>query len=88
MKKLFPCIRSLIVIHNRLDGLRIFIPVSARTIDAIVLTKFDTIDDKVGACVSMAHSTGQPILFVGTGQTYTDLKVLNVNAVVNALLRN
>jgi len=60
----------------------------ARTIDAIVLTKFDTIDDKVGACVSMTHSTGQPILFVGTGQTYNDLKVLNVTAVVNALLRS
>eukprot|EP00160_Parvularia_atlantis_P017421 Unigene5984_Nuclearia_a/m.18331 Unigene5984_Nuclearia_a/g.18331 ORF Unigene5984_Nuclearia_a/g.18331 Unigene5984_Nuclearia_a/m.18331 type:complete len:639 (-) Unigene5984_Nuclearia_a:25-1941(-) len=58
-----------------------------RQIDGIVLTKFDTIDDKVGAALSMTYITGQPILFVGTGQTYTDLKKMNVKAVVQALLR-
>ncbi|CAD5223127.1 unnamed protein product [Bursaphelenchus okinawaensis] len=58
-----------------------------RLIDGIVLTKFDTIDDKVGAAVSMTYITGQPIVFVGTGQTYTDLKSLNANAVVNSLLK-
>ncbi|GAU96860.1 hypothetical protein RvY_08236 [Ramazzottius varieornatus] len=58
-----------------------------RIIDGIVLTKFDTIDDKVGAAVSMAYTTGQPIVFVGTGQTYTDLKNLNTKAVVNALMK-
>jgi signal recognition particle receptor subunit alpha len=58
-----------------------------RLIDGIVLTKFDTIDDKVGAAISMTYTTGQPIVFVGTGQTYTDLKNLNARAVVNALLR-
>jgi signal recognition particle receptor subunit alpha len=58
-----------------------------RVIDGIVLTKFDTIDDKVGAAVSMAYITGQPIVFVGTGQTYTDLKNLNTKAVVNALMK-
>ncbi|KAJ8720056.1 hypothetical protein PYW07_012099 [Mythimna separata] len=56
-------------------------------IDGIVLTKFDTIDDKVGAAISMTYITGQPIVFVGTGQTYTDLKALNANAVVNALMK-
>lgn len=40
-----------------------------RLIDGIILTKFDTIDDRVGAAISMAYVTGQPILFVGTGQT-------------------
>ncbi|XP_026330666.1 signal recognition particle receptor subunit alpha [Hyposmocoma kahamanoa] len=56
-------------------------------VDGIVLTKFDTIDDKVGAAVSMTYITGQPIVFVGTGQTYTDLKALNANAVVHALMK-
>ncbi|XP_017794132.1 PREDICTED: signal recognition particle receptor subunit alpha homolog isoform X5 [Habropoda laboriosa] len=56
-------------------------------IDGIVLTKFDTIDDKVGAAISMTYITGQPIVFVGTGQTYTDLKSLNANAVVHALMK-
>jgi signal recognition particle receptor subunit alpha len=60
---------------------------SPRQIDGIVLTKFDTIDDKVGAALSMTYTTGQPILFVGTGQTYTDLRKMNVQSVVEALLR-
>lgn len=58
-----------------------------RGIDGIVLSKFDTVDDKVGAAISMTYITGQPIVFVGTGQTYADLKKLNVNSVVAALLR-
>lgn len=59
-----------------------------RGIDGILLTKFDTIDDKVGAALSMTYVTGQPILFVGCGQTYTDLRHLRVNHIVNALLAN
>ncbi|VDO18642.1 unnamed protein product [Heligmosomoides polygyrus] len=59
----------------------------ARLIDGIVLTKFDTIDDKVGAAVSMTYITGQPIVFVGCGQTYSDLRNLNIGAVVSALLK-
>ncbi|XP_050511004.1 signal recognition particle receptor subunit alpha homolog [Diabrotica virgifera virgifera] len=56
-------------------------------IDGIVLTKFDTIDDKVGAAISMTYITGQPIVFVGTGQTYTDLKALNAKTVVHSLMK-
>ena len=58
-----------------------------RLIDGIVLTKFDTIDDKVGASISMVYSTGQPIVFVGVGQTYTDLKKLNAAVIVDLLLK-
>ncbi|VVC30250.1 Hypothetical protein CINCED_3A002470 [Cinara cedri] len=61
--------------------------VTPHLIDGIVLTKFDTIDDKVGAAISMTYITGQPIVFVGTGQTYTDLKSLNAKAVVAALMK-
>lgn len=35
----------------------------------------------------MTYITGQPIVFVGTGQTYTDLKSLNVQAVISVLLK-
>jgi len=57
-----------------------------RTIDGIILTKFDTIDDKVGAAISMVYSTGIPIIFLGTGQNYQDLKRMNIKSVVKALL--
>ncbi|KAJ3176935.1 hypothetical protein HDU85_006465 [Gaertneriomyces sp. JEL0708] len=57
-----------------------------RQIDGMILTKFDTIDDKVGAALSMTYITGKPILFVGTGQTYTDLRKMNVKSIVTSLL--
>ena len=38
-------------------------------IDGIFLSKFDTVDDKIGAALSMVYATGQPIVFVGVGQT-------------------
>nr|CEL66130.1 TPA: signal recognition particle protein, putative [Neospora caninum Liverpool] len=57
-----------------------------RTVDGIILTKFDTVDDKVGAALSMVYITGQPVVFVGTGQKYPNLKKLNPTMVVKALL--
>jgi len=56
-----------------------------RTIDGILLTKFDTVDDKVGAALTMVYTTGKPVAYVGTGQKYPNLKKLNVNNVLNAL---
>lgn len=61
--------------------------VRPRLIDGIVLTKFDTIDDKVGAACSMVYTSGAPIVFVGCGQTYVDLKPLHVKSVVKSLLK-
>ena len=58
-----------------------------RLIDGVILTKFDTIDDKVGASISMVYSTGQPIVFLGTGQHYSDLRRMNVQVVTRALLK-
>jgi signal recognition particle receptor subunit alpha len=42
---------------------------------------------QVGAAVSMVYASGAPIMFVGCGQTYSDLKRLNVKSVVNSLLK-
>ncbi|KIM87558.1 hypothetical protein PILCRDRAFT_63420 [Piloderma croceum F 1598] len=57
-----------------------------RGIDGMLITKWDTVDDKVGAALSMTYVTGQPIIFVGCGQTYTDLRQLRVTNVVSAIL--
>lgn len=56
-------------------------------IDGIVLTKFDTIDNKVGAALSMVYTSGAPVMFVGVGQTYKDLTRLKTKEVVNSLLK-
>lgn len=94
---------------------------TAQMIQGLVLTKMDTIDDKVsspavfigscflyvivllasknssslivpcimqvGAALSMVYVSGAPIMFVGCGQTYVDLKKLNVKSVVKSLLK-
>lgn len=57
-----------------------------RLIDGVLVTKFDAIDNKVGAILSMAYSSGAPIMFVGCGQTYVDLMRLDVRSVVKSLL--
>jgi signal recognition particle receptor subunit alpha len=35
----------------------------------------------------MTYTSGAPIMFVGCGQTYVDLRKLNVRSVVRALLK-
>lgn len=42
-------------------------------IDAVILTKAD-VDEKGGATISVSHVTKKPILFLGVGQEYDDLK--------------
>ncbi|KAG2411233.1 hypothetical protein I3760_Q019100 [Carya illinoinensis] len=58
-----------------------------RLIDGILLTKFDTIDDKVGAALSMVYISGAPVMFVGYVLSRTDLKKLNVKSIVKTLLK-
>ncbi|XP_040998236.1 signal recognition particle receptor subunit alpha homolog [Juglans microcarpa x Juglans regia] len=61
---------------------------SPRLIDGILLTKFDTIDDKVGATLSMVCISGEPVMSVGCEQSYTDLKMLNVKSIVKTMNLN
>jgi len=54
-------------------------------IDGIILTKFDTVSDKVGAALIMSRNTGAKVLFIGIGQKYNHLKKLSPNIVINEL---
>jgi fused signal recognition particle receptor len=54
-------------------------------IDGAVLTKADA-DPQGGAAISIAHVTGKPILFLGTGQDYADLERFDPETVVDRLL--
>ena len=53
--------------------------------DAIVLTKAD-MDSRGGAAISIAHTIGKPLLFLGTGQAYEDIVPFEPGAVVEELL--
>lgn len=60
--------------------------VNERGVDGVFLTKFDTVDDKVGAALSMVYATGKPVVFVGTGERYPNLVKFDVSLVSRALL--
>lgn len=54
-------------------------------VDAIVLTKAD-VYQKGGAALSAAHTIKKPVLFLGVGQGYDDLKEFNAEEIVENLL--
>jgi len=54
-------------------------------IDCSILTKMDA-DAKGGAAISITYVTKKPILYVGTGQEYTDLELFDPNIVINRIL--
>ena len=53
--------------------------------DAVILTKAD-MDMRGGAAISIAHTVGKPIMFLGTGQGYDDLVPFTPEQVVDELL--
>ncbi|KAI9831747.1 MAG: hypothetical protein M1826_003078 [Phylliscum demangeonii] len=57
-----------------------------RGLDGFLISKCDTVGDMVGTLVSMVFATGVPVLFLGTGQHYTDLRSLNVAWAVRLLM--
>lgn len=57
-----------------------------RNLDFFIISKCDTVGELLGTMVNMVYATSIPILFVGVGQTYTDLRTLSVEWAVNSLL--
>ncbi|KAG0651428.1 Signal recognition particle receptor [Hyphodiscus hymeniophilus] len=57
-----------------------------RSLDGFIISKCDTVGDMVGTLVSMVHATNVPVLFVGVGQHYSDLRNLSVKWAVEKLL--
>ncbi|KAG5927032.1 hypothetical protein E4U42_002681 [Claviceps africana] len=59
---------------------------SARSLDGFIISKCDTVGDMVGTLVSLVHATNVPVLFVGVGQHYSDLRNFSVRWAVEKLL--
>ncbi len=53
-------------------------------IDGIVLAKAD-VDEKGGCAISISYVTKKPIIYIGTGQTYDDLKEFDSSVVLENL---
>ncbi|KAL8413798.1 hypothetical protein RB594_005151 [Gaeumannomyces avenae] len=59
---------------------------SGRTLDGFIISKCDTVGSMVGTLVSIVHATNVPVLFVGVGQHYSDLRNFSVKWAVEKLL--
>jgi fused signal recognition particle receptor len=53
-------------------------------IDAIILSKAD-VDEKGGAAVSVSYVTKKPIIYLGVGQEYKDLKEFDSKLIIQNL---
>ncbi|KAH8695178.1 signal recognition particle, alpha subunit, N-terminal-domain-containing protein [Talaromyces proteolyticus] len=60
---------------------------TGRNLDGFIISKCDTVGDMVGTLVSMVHATGIPIVFLGVGQHYGDLRGLSVPWAVGLLMK-
>ncbi|MFH1836442.1 MAG: signal recognition particle-docking protein FtsY [Methanobacteriota archaeon] len=54
-------------------------------VDAVILTKMDA-DAKGGAALSITHAINKPIIYVGMGQSYSDLKPFDAQWFVDQVL--
>ncbi|KAI0201784.1 SRP54-domain-containing protein [Astrocystis sublimbata] len=59
-----------------------------RNLDGFIISKCDTVGDMVGTLVSIVHATNVPVLFVGVGQHYSDIRNFSVKWAVEKLLSN
>ncbi|RYO90135.1 hypothetical protein DL766_002467 [Monosporascus sp. MC13-8B] len=59
-----------------------------RRLDGFIISKCDTVGDMVGTLVSIVHATNVPVLFVGVGQHYSDIRNFSVRWAVEKLLSN
>lgn len=57
-------------------------------INGIIVTKYDTVDTKIGTILSLSYETSKPIIFIGTGQKYHHLNEINIDHITSQLLSN
>ena len=53
-------------------------------IDSIILTKAD-VDERGGSAISISYITGKPIIYLGVGQKYDDLRSFDEKEIVKSL---
>lgn len=58
----------------------------SRGLDGFIISKCDTVGDQIGTIVSMVAATGIPVVFLGVGQHYQDLRQLSIPWAVKLLM--
>jgi fused signal recognition particle receptor len=54
-------------------------------VDGVILTKLDC-DAKGGTILSVARTTGVPIIYIGTGQKYEDLEIFDADKIADRIV--
>lgn len=72
--------------HIREFNKRISEGSTGRKIDSIILTKIDTVDEKMGQVLNFTFTANSPIIFLGTGQSNNDLTIMDPQLITDALL--
>lgn len=54
-------------------------------VDAVILTKMD-VNKKSGVALSVTYSIQKPIIFIGTGQNYNDLKNFSPEKIISSII--
>lgn len=57
-----------------------------RKIDSIILTKIDTVGEKIGQVFNLTFTVAAPVLFLGCGQTNNDFMEVNPDEIASLLL--
>lgn len=57
-----------------------------RSLNGFIISKCDTVGDQIGTIVSMVAATGIPVVFLGVGQHYGDLRQLSIPWAVKLLM--
>ncbi|KAI5190972.1 signal recognition particle receptor subunit alpha [Nematocida minor] len=56
-----------------------------KSIDGIIVTKCDAVDEKVGTIISLAKTVNKPVVFIGVGQKNVDLLPFDIDNLCEAL---
>lgn len=56
--------------------------------EQFIVSKCDTVERSVGTIISLIHATGIPVIAVGIGQHYGDLRTLSVPWATRLLMSN
>ncbi|KAI5796790.1 signal recognition particle, alpha subunit, N-terminal-domain-containing protein [Pyronema domesticum] len=59
---------------------------TSRGLDGFIISKCDTVGDMIGTLISMVFATKVPVVFLGVGQNYQDLRTLNIGWAVSLLM--
>lgn len=77
---------EVIYVNEALKGTTHDIMKFKEIITGIIVTKLDTVDDKIGAIVNFCYYSGKPLFYLAQGQSNLDMIEVDVEFIIDTLL--